>query len=116
MEPKGRVVGVEDYSVIKARLKNISPVFARGVNLFVGDALLKPVVYQKGFQPTGFDSMAELEAGADFEFLLHLGPDLWGNVSKLNCKLVSYNFKGDKFEQSVIIHNNQGSISFEMAS
>jgi hypothetical protein len=91
----GRVSGVDDYYVIKAKIKNISPNYAAQVKLLIDNKIknYEPRMYISGGIFTKYDSMAELEPNEEFVFILHVDPFIWGNSASLDAVLSSTNLR-----------------------
>lgn len=113
----GRVVGVDDYSVIKTKIKNISQNYSSAINLILIKSRkeIVPLIYTQGSDLLSkFDSMAELESGEEFEFILHIDPHLWGDSNKLEFLLHSNNLAENKNNQRLVLHNGtKGGVTFE---
>lgn len=111
----GRVSGVDDYPVIKVRIKNICTNYASFINLTIDKSKLKPLMCIKGHDLFGnFDSIAELEGKEVFEFILHIDPHLWGAANSLSCTLTSYNLLEVENNQKFVLHKGStGGLTFE---
>lgn len=113
----GRVVGVDDYPVIKTKIKNISQNYASAINLIliISGKEIIPLIYTQGSDLfSKFDSMAELESSEEFEFILHIDPHIWGDSNTLEFSLRSNNLSEDTNNQRLVLHKgSKGGVTFE---
>lgn len=112
----GRVSGVDDYHVIKAKIKNISSNYATKVKLLINNKIkyYEPRMYVSGGIFANYDSMAELEPNEEFVFILHVDPFIWGNSTSLDAILSSANLRNEIYSQKVVLHKgSDGGLAFE---
>ena len=114
---KRMVLDWEVYGVAVIRLKNVSPNYAKSVDirLVTGCSTIKPFAHrQESNIITKWSHLGELESNETFEFVLHIDPNFIEENKTIKFKISSESLTGVKSTQytQLLCKNN----SFELSN